>query len=93
MCGGIFNSSGCQQYACDGDDKTWLYENKHLPVHGGKVRKGYQIPRCGVEAGGWGGGQAGGWGGGQANNVPHSQAFLMIFAEVEMLVDMDEVYR
>ena len=28
------------QYACDGDDKTWLYENKHLPVHGGKVRVG-----------------------------------------------------
>ena len=27
------------QYACDGDDKTWLYENKHLPVHGGKVSK------------------------------------------------------
>ena len=26
------------QYACDGDDKTWLYENKHLPVHGGKVK-------------------------------------------------------
>lgn len=25
------------QYACDGDDKTWLYENKFLPVHGGKV--------------------------------------------------------
>lgn len=25
------------QYACDGDDKTWLYENKYLPVHGGKV--------------------------------------------------------
>ncbi|KAL5478170.1 hypothetical protein EMCRGX_G025062 [Ephydatia muelleri] len=44
------------KYACDGDDKTWLYENKHLPVHGGK-------------------------------------AFLMIFAEIEMLVDMDEVYR
>ena len=25
------------QYACDGDDKTWLYENKFLPVHGGKA--------------------------------------------------------
>ena len=25
------------QYVGDGDDKTWLYENKHLPVHGGKV--------------------------------------------------------
>ena len=25
------------KYACDGDDKTWLYENKHLPVHGGKA--------------------------------------------------------
>ncbi len=27
----------CMQYACDGDDKTWLYENKYLPVHGGKA--------------------------------------------------------
>ena len=25
------------QFVCDGDDKTWLYENKYLPVHGGKV--------------------------------------------------------
>lgn len=25
------------KYACDGDDKTWLYENKLLPVHGGKA--------------------------------------------------------
>jgi deoxynucleotidyltransferase terminal-interacting protein 1 len=25
------------KYACDGDDKTWLYENKFLPVHGGKA--------------------------------------------------------
>lgn len=31
--------SALSQYACDGDDKTWLYENKHLPVHGGKVRR------------------------------------------------------
>lgn len=37
------------QYACDGDDKTWLYENKHLPVHGGKVRRtvtGNQCSSC-----------------------------------------------
>jgi deoxynucleotidyltransferase terminal-interacting protein 1 len=25
------------KYVCDGDDKTWLYDNKHLPVHGGKA--------------------------------------------------------
>ena len=25
------------QYPADGNDKTWLYDNKHLPVHGGKV--------------------------------------------------------
>lgn len=25
------------KYVCDGDDKTWLYDNKHMPVHGGKA--------------------------------------------------------
>ena len=33
----IYTSVPLAQYACDGDDKTWLYENKLLPVHGGKV--------------------------------------------------------
>ena len=38
--------SALSQYACDGDDKTWLYENKHLPVHGGKVRRTVTGNRC-----------------------------------------------
>ena len=34
------------QYVCDGDDKTWLFDNKYMPVHGGKVWYGDTYDVC-----------------------------------------------